>query len=105
MKKENLYQKIRILVFKEDGLFYASALELNITESGDDKFIAMYNLEEAIKGYLEFAEKEGILENVFNQEKDDELEYKWNQVFSNDKQTTNNSNLLIASWFNAYAFN
>ena len=69
--------KIRILTYKEGNLYYSSAFELNITSSGEDKYLAMYNLDEAIKGYIDFAKIENMNNEVLNQNTDPDLEKMW----------------------------
>lgn len=61
MKSKNTIQKdtVRILVFEEKSTWYATALELNIVESGDTPQEAILLLFEAVQGYLESAKKMG----------------------------------------------
>lgn len=56
MKKtiiKNLYQQISALVWKEDSLYVAKALEVEIASQGRNKKEALNNLKEAIELYFE----------------------------------------------------
>lgn len=56
MKKiviKNLYQQISALVWKEDSLYVAKALEIEIASQGRNKKEALNNLKEAIELYFE----------------------------------------------------
>ena len=75
--------KIRVLTYKEGSLYYSCALELNITSSGEDKYLAMYNLDEAIRGYIDFTKSESINEKVLNQKTDPDLEFMWKSFQNN----------------------
>ena len=75
---------VRYIVFKEKDTWYAVGLEFNIVESGDDPQIAMFELFEAITGYVEaFKKIKGARPNVLNQEPDKEYEDMWNKLTSN----------------------
>ena len=93
MKKfKNTLQKgsVRCIVFwdQKDKTYYASALEFNITESGDTPREALLLLFEAAAGYIEAARKFKA-PNVLNQESDPEYEEMWRkrdeQKFSQSK--------------------
>ncbi len=95
--------KIRILTYKEGNLYYSSALELNITSSGEDKYLAMYNLDEAIKGYIDFAKIENMDNQVLNQNTSPDLEKMWAD-FQNNIKIKSPINIVSASIFQAGAF-
>ena len=70
--------KVRYIVFKDGATWYASCLEFNITESGDDARIALINLFDAMTGYLESVRKiKGSRYNALNQKSDAEYEKLW----------------------------
>ena len=48
---------VRCIIFKEDDVWYGVALEFNIVESGDDPDVVSFNLNEAIRGYVESQQK------------------------------------------------
>ena len=69
---------VRYIVFKDDDTWYAVALEFNIVESGDDPKIAMFNLFEAVTGYVESCQKiKGSRYSSLNQKADSEYEKLW----------------------------
>ena len=71
----------------------------------------MYNLEEAVKGYLHFAKKEGILKDVLSQNTDEDLEKMWATV-ENENLTQSiikpklkhQQQVVSSSWFMQSAF-
>src|SRR3989344_1794891 len=72
---------VRYIVFKEKRTWYAVALEFNIVESGEDPQIAMFNLFEAITGYVEaFRKIKGARPYALNQKPDQEYEDMWNKL-------------------------
>lgn len=76
----NTLQKgsVRYIVFRDGNTWYAAALEFNIVESGDDPKIAMFNLFEAIQGYVESCRKiKGSRVSPLNQKVDPEYERFW----------------------------
>lgn len=73
-------RSIRHIVFKEDGIWYAVALELNIVESGDDPREALILLFEAVKGYVTSAFKNNLSADVLNQTPDGEYETLWRKL-------------------------
>lgn len=95
--------KIRIIIYREDSLYYASALELNITSSGEDKNLAMYNLDEAIKGYIDFAKLENMDYEVLNQSTDPDLEKMWT-AFQNNSIVKSPIHVVSTSIFETEAF-
>ncbi|KKU94038.1 MAG: hypothetical protein UY26_C0003G0188 [Candidatus Jorgensenbacteria bacterium GW2011_GWA1_48_13] len=78
-KYKNTLQRgsVRILVFREAGVWYAVALEFNIVETGDTSREAMLLLFEAVQGYLESAKKTKARPHILNQAVDREYEEKW----------------------------
>ncbi len=99
--KEN--GRIRVITYREDNLYYASALELNITSSGEDKYLAMYNLDEAIRGYIDFAKSENIDNEVLNQSIDADLENMWIN-FQNNSIVKSPIHVVSTSIFETAAF-
>lgn len=70
--------KFRYIVFKDGDTWYASCLEFNITESGDDSRIALINLFDAVTGYIESVSKiKGSRFYALNQKPTDEYEKLW----------------------------
>lgn len=79
MKIKNTLQKgsVRYIVFKEEGTWYAVALEFNIVESGDNPMEVLAMLFEATEGYLESAKKVKARPHILNQKTDREYEDIW----------------------------
>lgn len=70
--------KVRYIVFKDGDTWYASALEFNIVESGDDPKIALINLFDAMEGYVESCRKvKGARISPLNQKPASEYEKLW----------------------------
>ena len=69
--------QVRNVIFQEKGSFYGAALELNIVEQGDSPQEVMLLLDDAIKGYVESAQKNKLSISVLNQEVDPEYEALW----------------------------
>lgn len=85
MNSKNLAKNnIRCIVFREGKIWYGTALELNIVESGDTAREAMLLLFEAIAGYLESAKKVNN-SAVLSQEADPEYERMWQSLASEKK--------------------
>ncbi len=70
--------QVRNVIFQEKGFFYGAALEFNIVEQGDSPQEVMLLLDNAIKGYVESAQKNKLSISVLNQEIDPEYEALWN---------------------------
>src|SRR3989338_5367050 len=49
--------KVRYIVFKEGDTWYGVALEFNIVVEGDSAAVVNFNLQEAIRGYIESMRK------------------------------------------------
>lgn len=76
--------KVRCIVFKERDSWYGVALEFNIVESADDAEVVNFNLQEAIRGYVNSQKKiKGSRVAPLNQKADAEYEKLWNIVVSN----------------------
>jgi predicted RNase H-like HicB family nuclease len=73
---------VRCIVFKDEDTWYGVALELNIVEEGDDFDVVMFNLQEAIRGYVASMKKAGIETkfDALNQEPDAEYAQMWNNL-------------------------
>jgi predicted RNase H-like HicB family nuclease len=70
--------QVRNVIFQEKGSFYGAALEFNIVEQGDSPQEVMLLLDNAVKGYVESAQKNKLSISVLNQEVDPEYEKLWN---------------------------
>jgi predicted RNase H-like HicB family nuclease len=74
---------VRCIVFQEGDVWYGVALEFNIVESGDDPDVVLFNLNEAIQGYVESQQKVGGSRVApLNQKADIEYEDLWNSLIS-----------------------
>jgi predicted RNase H-like HicB family nuclease len=72
---------VRSIVFKDGDTWYGVALEFNIVESGDDFDVVMFNLHEAIRGYVESQRKiKGGRYFPLNQKADHEYEEIWTNL-------------------------
>ncbi len=97
MKKNTTKQgSTRVLIFKERGVWYGAALELNIVESGDDPREVILLLHEAISGYVKSARK-AKLSTVLNQKPDAEYERMWKLAHTPKKGVTVKSPYKIYS--------
>lgn len=75
--------KVRSIVFKDGDTWYGVALEFNIVESGDDAEVVYFNLQEAIRGYVESQRKiKGSRVSPLNQKSDAEYENLWKNLHS-----------------------
>jgi len=79
--------KYRWIVFKKGEEWIGAALEFNIVQVGDDPNLVYLELQEAVRGYIEAAQKiagfrEKAITPVLNQKPDKEYETLWNQVQS-----------------------
>ncbi|HUX81044.1 MAG TPA: hypothetical protein VMV38_01850 [Candidatus Paceibacterota bacterium] len=70
--------QVRNVIFQEEGSFYGAALEFNIVEQGDSPQEVMLLLDNAVKGYVESAQKNKLSISVLNQEIDPAYEKLWN---------------------------
>lgn len=76
----------RHIIFKDGDTWYGVALEFNIIESGDDAQIALFNLLQAVKGYIEACAKlKGARYAPLNQKTDSEYEKIWT-ILNSKKQ-------------------
>ena len=86
---ENTFKKgqVKVLVYKEKegSTWYASALELDLTIDSDDRSVALFELHEAIKNYIQSAEEIGDI-SLLNQEPDPELLSLWGGHISNSSE-------------------
>lgn len=72
---------VRSIVFKDGDTWYGVALEFNIVESGDDFDVVMFNLHNAITGYVESQKKiKGSRFAPLNQKSDPEYEAMWKNL-------------------------
>lgn len=72
---------VRCIIFEEENIWYGVALEFNIVESGDDPDVVMYNLNEAVQGYVESQKKiKGSRVSPLNQKVDTEYESLWHNL-------------------------
>ena len=70
--------QVRWIVFKDGDTWYASCLEFNIVESGDDSRIALINMFDAMAGYIESVGKiKGSRYHALNQKPAEEYEKLW----------------------------
>lgn len=85
--------KYRWIVFKKGTEWIAAALEFNIVQVGDDPNLVYLELQEAVRGYIEAAQKikgfrEKAVNPILNQEPDKEYELLWNQAQSTTQKPT-----------------
>ena len=88
MKKfQNTPQKgaFRHIVFKDGGLWFAVAMEFNIVESSDDPKLALFNMYQAVSGYIQSIRKIKGLKGyeALNQTSDPEYEKLWSILKAN----------------------
>ncbi|MEK7480022.1 MAG: hypothetical protein AAB665_01890 [Patescibacteria group bacterium] len=80
--------KVRCIVFQEENTWYGVALEFNIVVEGDDKDVVNFNLQEAIRGYVQSLKKvkgfrAGTETAALNQTTEQEYENMWDSLQSN----------------------
>lgn len=80
--------RVRTIVFKEGDTWYGVALEFNIVVEANDKEVAHFNLQEAIRGYVDSLKKvkgfrAGTETQTLNQLADEEYEKMWDSLQSN----------------------
>ena len=77
--------KVRYIIFKESDTWFGVALEFNIVVEADSAAVVNFNLQEAIRGYVESMRKiKGSRSAPLNQKPDAEYLDLWNKV-STDK--------------------
>lgn len=71
---------VRILTYKEKKkeIYYATALEFNLTVSADDETVALLDLQQQIESYIQAA-KDLKDKTLLNQKADPILEREWYQ--------------------------
>lgn len=76
--------KFRHIVFKDDDVWYAVALEFNIVESSDDPRLAYFNLLQAVDGYIAAMQKIKGARNFssLNQTPEPEYQKLWEKLVS-----------------------
>jgi predicted RNase H-like HicB family nuclease len=78
---------VRSIIFREKKEWFGVALEFNIVESGDSPEEVMMLLDEAIKGYVEGAQKGKLSIGVLNQKTDPEYEVLWKNQSAPQKKS------------------
>ncbi len=68
---------VRSIIFRENDEWFGVALEFNIVEAGDSPEEVMVLLDEAIKGYVESAQKAKLSVRTLNQKSDPVYEKLW----------------------------
>jgi hypothetical protein len=72
---------VRYIVFKEDNEWYAVGLEFNIVISAETAELALFQLFEAIQGYIEsFRKLRGVRPHTLNQKTNPEYESLWGEL-------------------------
>jgi len=77
---------VRNVIFQENGEWFGVALEFNIVETGDSPQEVMMLLDNAIKGYVESADKAKLSIGVLNHNIDPEYELLWNSDINSIQQ-------------------
>jgi len=76
--------RVRCITFKEGDVWYGVALEFNIVVEGEDADIVNFNLQEAIRGYIESQRKiKGSRVSPLNQIPDSEYDKLWTKLMNN----------------------
>ena len=94
-KKENTLERgaVRCLVYQlldDKNIYYATALEFNLTVSAEDKYSALLDLQEQIEEYISIAREKNTPQSL-NQKVDPDLEKVWFSVISNDSEQNDKS--------------
>jgi len=77
--------KYRWIVFKKGADWVGAALEFNIVQVGNDPNLVYLELQEAVKGYIEAAQKikgfrEKAVNPILNQKSEEEYELLWSRA-------------------------
>ena len=83
MKKyKNTVQKgsVRYIIFKEASTWYGVALEFNLVEEGSDPEAVLFNLFDAMKGYVKACKISKSRPSMLNQTPDSEYEKLWRDL-------------------------
>jgi len=91
---------VRYIVFKEGKTWYATCLEFNITESGDDPREVLMLLFEAIGGYVSSVKKAKARPVVLNQKPAKEYEELWNRLQSSKYKKSMKSPYTVETFGN-----
>lgn len=91
--------KIRVLVYRERDadVWYASALEFNLTIDGNDKTAVFIELNQAIRDYLQSAREIGDV-SLLNQEPDPELLAMWHANIQNSIKEEKTSSPYVTAF-------
>lgn len=77
--------QFRYIVFQDNNVWYAVALEFNIVESSEDPKLALFNLFQAVDGYVESSKKiHGSRYQFLNQVSDQEYQDLWCDLNSSE---------------------
>ena len=88
---------VRYIVFKEDNEWYAVGLEFNIVIAAENAQLALFELFEAMKGYVEsFRKLRGARTHALNQKAEPEYEALWKSLQKNKQP--------VKSPYEVYAF-
>jgi hypothetical protein len=72
---------VRYIVFKEENVWYAVGLEFNIVISAETADLALFELFDAIQGYVEsFRKLRGARPHALNQKTDAAYESLWDEL-------------------------
>lgn len=69
--------QVRNVIFSEGGEYFDAALEFNIVEQGDSPEEVMILLDNAVRGYVESAQKNKLSISVLNQPINPDYERLW----------------------------
>ncbi|PIR87545.1 MAG: hypothetical protein COU10_04015 [Candidatus Harrisonbacteria bacterium CG10_big_fil_rev_8_21_14_0_10_45_28] len=77
--------KYRWIIFKKGQDWYGAALEFNIVQVGDDPNLVYLEMQEAVKGYIEAAQKikgfrDQAISPMLNQKSEEEYERLWDSA-------------------------
>jgi len=78
--------QVRFVIFKKGSNWYGVALEFNIVEAGKDPNVVLFNLMEAMTGYVECAIKNNVHPSMLNQKADKEYEKIWEQSYKKNQK-------------------
>ncbi|OHA76870.1 MAG: hypothetical protein A3G10_01500 [Candidatus Wildermuthbacteria bacterium RIFCSPLOWO2_12_FULL_49_9] len=87
MKNTRRKGKYRWIVFKKGADWTGVALEFNIVQVGDDPNLVYLELQDAVRGYIEAAQKitgfrENAIDPILNQKADRTYEVLWDRIQS-----------------------
>ena len=103
MKNTPKKGKYRWIIFKKGAEWYGVAMEFNIVQVGDDPQLVYLELQEAVRGYIEAAQKikgfrDKAVNPMLNQTADEEYESLWEQARATIQEPVSALPVNVYNW-------